>query len=318
MFVKQMEGCSIYANQLWKDGHQDDHLKKIATFTEHKRFAIYPDRFRWTDSQEFAWDVFLDERSDNHEIRELLLNGIKYDQIGMVCDCDPHFGEFCIIEIGSDVEFTDHYKQLWGQDDSHEVWMPIHNLNEEVETIGDWYDGPREFWGRERRNLLAALPEFRLKGDPHCPSGNSQKYCGQTYDARVDVQDSIVPGFFNLDERVKGFAIDLVTEINYIKGMDYDTRAEYIWNAHANDEVMTWEEEVTPDKFFVWNEALAMAAQHVAQIEGPCQVHGDGSGNTVEQVLSKHYAYSYKNLQVLKIDSTELFREGEMPRDVYD
>jgi len=21
MFVKQMEGCSIYANQLWKDGH---------------------------------------------------------------------------------------------------------------------------------------------------------------------------------------------------------------------------------------------------------------------------------------------------------
>lgn len=91
----------------------------------------------------------------------------------MVCDCDPHFGEFCIIEIGSDVEFTDHYKQLWGQDDSHEVWMPIHNLNEEVETIGDWYDGPREFWGRERRNLLAALPEFRLKGDPHCPSGNS-------------------------------------------------------------------------------------------------------------------------------------------------
>lgn len=43
MFVKQMEGCSIYANQLWKDGHQDDHLKKIATFTEHKRFAIYPD-----------------------------------------------------------------------------------------------------------------------------------------------------------------------------------------------------------------------------------------------------------------------------------
>jgi len=42
--------------------------------------------------------------------------------------------------------------------------------------------------------------------------------------------------------------------------MDYDTRGEYIWNAHANDEVMTWEEAVTPDKFFVWNEALAMAA----------------------------------------------------------
>jgi len=47
MFVKQMEGCSIYANQLWKDGHQDDHLRKVATFTEHKRFAIYPEKYRW-------------------------------------------------------------------------------------------------------------------------------------------------------------------------------------------------------------------------------------------------------------------------------
>lgn len=52
------------------------------------------------------------------------------------------------------------------------------------------------------------------------------------------------PGQFNLDERVKGFAIDLVTEINYVKGMDYDERADYIWNAYAFDEVMTWDEEV--------------------------------------------------------------------------
>jgi len=52
------------------------------------------------------------------------------------------------------------------------------------------------------------------------------------------------PGQFNLDERVKGFAIDLVTEINYVKGMDYDERADYMWNAYAFDEVMTWDEEV--------------------------------------------------------------------------
>jgi len=88
--------------------------------------------------------------------------------------------------------------------------------------------------------------------------------------------------------------------------MSYEDRSDYMWNAHAFDEVLNWEEEVTPDKFFIWNEALAMAAQHVAQIEGPCQVHGDGSGNTVEEVLSKHYAYSYKNLQVLKVESSEL------------
>jgi len=72
------------------------------------------------------------------------------------------------------------------------------------------------------------------------------------------------PGQFNLDERVKGFAIDLVTEINYVKGMDYDERADYMWNAYASDEVMTWDEEVSESEYFVWNEALAMAAQHVA------------------------------------------------------
>lgn len=100
--------------------------------------------------------------------------------------------------------------------------------------------------------------------------------------------------------------------------MDYDERADYIWNAYAFDEVMTWDEEVPEQEFFVWNEALAMAAQHVAQIEGPCQVHGDGQGNTVEQVLSKHYAYSYKNLQVMKIESSEFLFESDFPRDVYD
>jgi len=197
--------------------------------------------------------------------------------------------------------------------------MPILDLNEDIEEIAEWYDGPNELWnGRRRRNLLAALPEFRLKGDKHCPSGNTHKFCGQTYDASVEVGDSTVPGYFNLDERVKGFSIDLVTEINYIKGMDDATREDYLWNPHALDEALSWPEEVTPDEFFVWNEALGMAAQHVSQIEGPCQVHGDGSGNTVEEVLLKHYAYSVKNLQVLKIESTELFKETLFPRDVYD
>lgn len=46
--------------------------------------------------------------------------------------------------------------------------------------------------------------------------------------------------------------------------MDYDERADYIWNAHAYDEVINWEEAIQPEQMFVWNEALGMAAQHVA------------------------------------------------------
>ena len=317
MFVKEMEGCSVYANQLWKDGHQDEHLRKIATFTEHKRFALYPEKIRWTDAQEFAWDVLLDERSDNHEIRDLLLNGLLYNQIGMACDCDSEFGEFCILEIGKDVEFTDHYKSLWGKDFSHEVWMPLLNVSQEIDNIGEWYDGPSKLWSR-RRNLMAALPEYRLKGDPHCPSGNTEKFCGQTYDAQIDVQDLESSGFLNLDERLKGFAIDLVTEVNFVQAMSYEERADYIWNPLAIDELKNWPENVPTNEFFVWNEALANAAQHVAQIEGPCGTFGDANADGVEQVLSKYYAYSYKNLQIMKIESTELIREGFYPKDVYD
>jgi len=52
-----------------------------------------------------------------------------------------------------------------------------------------------------------------------------------------------------------------------------------------------------------------MAAQHVAQVEGPCQTTGDANGDSVEEVLAKHYAYSFKNLQVMRVESTSLIYE---------
>ena len=64
-----------------------------------------------------------------------MLNGITYDQIGMACNCDPKWGQFCIIEIGSEVEFNEQYKSLWGKDDSNEIWMPIAPLDLDVEEM---------------------------------------------------------------------------------------------------------------------------------------------------------------------------------------
>lgn len=64
-------------------------------------------------------------------------------------------------------------------------------------------------------------------------------------------------------------------------------------NPYAQDEVTKWKR---PLQNFIWNDALAMAAQHVAQIEGPCQTTGDANGDGVEEVLAKYYAYDYRNL----------------------
>jgi len=42
-----------------------------------------------------------------------------------------------------------------------------------------------------------------------------------------------------------------------------------MYNPYASDESLKWDNEFD-STYFIWNDALAMAAQHVAQIEGPC------------------------------------------------
>ena len=60
---------------------------------------------------------------------------------------------------------------------------------------------------------------------------------------------------------------------------------------------------------YEWNYNLAMAAQHVANEEGPCGTLGDRNSAYVEDVLSRYYAYSYDDIQVLRVESTEFVDE---------
>ena len=78
-------------------------------------------------------------------------------------------------------------------------------------------------------------------------------------------------------------------------------------NPYAIDEEMSWSDNLSP---YSWNEALEHAARHLVQIEGPCSTDGDANGDDLEAILSKYYAYSYKDLEVLRIESSELIQEG--------
>lgn len=217
----------------------------------------------------------------------------------MACNCDVEWGQFCVIEIGSEVQFTDHYKQLWGKDDSNEVWMPIIPLDLDVEEI--WSELSTGY----RRNLMAALPEFRLKGDKHCPTGNKERFCNQTYDSSDSANF-----YYDLDEKVISLSRGLYDELNYIRETDSNGRKAALFNPYALDEALKWSTSMSP---FDYDLALEMAAIHVAQIEGPCTTTGDANGDTVEQVLRKYYAYDVKNLQVLKVESTQLLQNKPYP-----
>ena len=155
LFMKELEGCSLYADQLWRDGNEHGHLRRIATFTAHERYMIYPEGIQPTNAEEWAWSVLFDDRSDNHEIRDRLLDGDVYDQIGLACNCDPHWGQFCVLEIGQNVEWQPDYDGLIS-DEFADAWFPWDI------TDDDKPQNP-ENW---RRDLAPAhgmtLPEFRL------------------------------------------------------------------------------------------------------------------------------------------------------------
>lgn len=163
-FMKAIEGCSIYADQLYEDGNEHFYLDQIAEYDEHKRFFVYPERFEWDDNKEFAWDLLLDDTRVGHELRHLILDGVLYDQIGMACDCDANWGQYCVIELGHDVEGIDDPEILKGEDRNFD-WLPNH-------------------WAEEAEENR--LPEFRLANDPNCPVHYEKKYCNVTDDDDVN------------------------------------------------------------------------------------------------------------------------------------
>jgi len=96
------QGCSVYQPGLSKDDSTHDNLRFLATFDEHVRFTVYPERFRWADSKEAVFDILIGDRDDQYAAFDFLMTG-TFTHIGMACSCHSEFEEFCVIEMGRNV-----------------------------------------------------------------------------------------------------------------------------------------------------------------------------------------------------------------------
>lgn len=101
--MEDLDGCPIWQPNLLDDGNQHEYLREIASFDDHVRFTVYPERFRWGDAKEAVWDWLLDDSSPNNERRFALIND-QFDSIGIACNCHKYFEEFCVIELGKNVK----------------------------------------------------------------------------------------------------------------------------------------------------------------------------------------------------------------------
>jgi len=79
-----------------------EQISKIASFDDHKRYVLYPERYFWATVREGVYDAMLDDFHQNYDLRRNLLQN-EYDSIGIACSCHPTLQQFCIIELGLNV-----------------------------------------------------------------------------------------------------------------------------------------------------------------------------------------------------------------------
>ena len=72
-------------------------------FEDHVRVVYYPERFKWKHEKEAVFDWLVDDNHNNYRFRHYLLEN-HFNQIGMACNCHINYGEFCVVELGLDVE----------------------------------------------------------------------------------------------------------------------------------------------------------------------------------------------------------------------
>lgn len=66
-YMEDLDGCAIWQPNLLDDGNMHEYLREIASFDDHIRFTVYPERFRWSSEKEAVWDWILDDSSPNFD-----------------------------------------------------------------------------------------------------------------------------------------------------------------------------------------------------------------------------------------------------------
>lgn len=102
-YMKKLSGCNIYEPTVFLSEWSSNELVDIATFDDHKRYVFYPERITWSSEREGVFDAMVDDFHENFNLRHDLLES-SFNQIGIVCNCHPTFGQVCIIELGLNVK----------------------------------------------------------------------------------------------------------------------------------------------------------------------------------------------------------------------
>ncbi len=65
LYTEDLSGCNVWRPNVMYDTEPDYYLKDFATYKNHKRTVIYPERHPWRTPEEFAFDVILDDYSSS-------------------------------------------------------------------------------------------------------------------------------------------------------------------------------------------------------------------------------------------------------------
>jgi hypothetical protein len=161
--------------------------------------VVFPRRFKWHDQKEKMWDLLLDDDSMSNMNRYHLLR-THFNQVAIACNCNPVYGEICVVELGQNVEpiMPVEYNHFYLR--SYDEFF--RNISDPTETdysscfpdMPDYYmcvwstiDFTREP-GFERRRLdQNGFPDFKLAFDPTCSIGSREGYCSEIdYEASLD------------------------------------------------------------------------------------------------------------------------------------
>jgi hypothetical protein len=73
-YMRTLDGCNIYEPQIFLSEWNSRFITEIATYDDHKRFVVYPERFNWNYVDEIIFDMLIDDFHENYDLRMALLS----------------------------------------------------------------------------------------------------------------------------------------------------------------------------------------------------------------------------------------------------
>lgn len=334
-FLEDMQGCSLVPEQIRDDQTVHYYIDSIADYEDHRRISLYPNHYNWHDVEEMVLDLFMD-MDDRFQRNQYFLTHNHYTQIGMACDCDPVWGEMCIIELGLGVtpttplelnhEFGEWEEQNWIWDegyrgeDYNDYNGPCRPEMPDFMFCLAWETDFGGEWDR-RRNLDSNeeyLPTFRMPNDPTCERNSREGYCGEVktdgtgLPEPIEFSQVLYAGWRYIDPSdtftyYDAVDVPMFEALNalrqepeaYLESYRYGIPAisPYVPTAKNAVLLLSYDKRDNGDfEMFRWNEGLARAARHFVNDHGPCNTYGDKNSNFPDEILKKYYAYDFEDL----------------------